>query len=171
MSTSSSQIFKSSVAQSFAALNNILTKAKDHAESLGTEESAFLDNRLTPDMHPMKWQVQMISEFAVRGGLRLTGVQTEDMPDMPFTEDSFDDLLARVAKCNEAIVALDDAALDKSVDAQISMPVGPEETMDLDGRTYLLSFFLPNLNFHVAMAYSLLRGQGVPIGKRDFMGM
>ena len=39
-----------------------------------------------------------------------------------------------------------------------------------DGRTYLLSFALPNFFFHVTTAYAILREQGVPIGKMDYLG-
>ena len=51
------------------------------------------------------------------------------------------------------------------------MPIGPDQTMDIDGQSYVLSFFLPNLFFHVTTAYNLLRMQGVAVGKKDYMGM
>jgi hypothetical protein len=35
---------------------------------------------------------------------------------------------------------------------------------------FLMSFSLPNLNFHAATAYDILRLKGAPLGKRDFMG-
>ena len=35
---------------------------------------------------------------------------------------------------------------------------------------FLLSFSLPNFHFHAATAYDILRAQGVPLGKLDFMG-
>jgi len=31
-------------------------------------------------------------------------------------------------------------------------------------------FALPNFFFHVSMAYAILRKQGVPVGKFDFLG-
>ncbi len=43
--------------------------------------------------------------------------------------------------------------------------------MNLDGQTYVLSFFLPNLYFHITTACNLLRMQAGAIGKRDYMGM
>ena len=43
--------------------------------------------------------------------------------------------------------------------------------MNLDGQTYVLSFFLPNLYFHITTACNLLRMQAGTIGKRDYMGM
>ena len=35
---------------------------------------------------------------------------------------------------------------------------------------FLLSFSLPNFYFHATTAYDILRTNGVPLGKRDFMG-
>lgn len=34
----------------------------------------------------------------------------------------------------------------------------------------MLRLALPNVHFHVAIAYALLRREGVDIGKRDFLG-
>jgi hypothetical protein len=35
---------------------------------------------------------------------------------------------------------------------------------------FILSFSLPNFYFHAATAYDMLRIQGVPLGKMDFLG-
>ena len=170
MTIALSQLFKSSTTQSFRALVNMLEKAKAHAAEAGAEEGAYLENRLYPDMHPMKWQVQMIAEFAVRGAARLQGVAADDLPDTPYDADSFDALIARVKQCDEIVKEADDAVLDKAHDMKITIPVGPDDVMEFDGKTYATMFFLPNLHFHVTTAYALLRSQGVKIGKRDYMG-
>ena len=41
--------------------------------------------------------------------------------------------------------------------------------MPMTGEQYLSGFILTNLHFHAAMAYGLLRTQGVQIGKRDYL--
>jgi hypothetical protein len=38
------------------------------------------------------------------------------------------------------------------------------------GRDYLTEYAIPNFLFHVAAAYCILRAQGVPIGKTDYIG-
>ncbi len=171
MTIALSHIFKSSTAQAFRGLTNILAKAKAHTEATGTAQEAFLDNRLFPDMHDMKWQVQMITEFAVRGAARMSGVATDDLPNLPMEGDTFDALIARIAECATKVSEADDATIDGNATMLITMPVGPEQTIDLDGQTYVLSFYLPNLLFHVTTTYNLLRAQGVPVGKKDYMGM
>jgi hypothetical protein len=34
----------------------------------------------------------------------------------------------------------------------------------------VVKFALPNFFFHVVTAYAILRAQGVPVGKRDYLG-
>jgi hypothetical protein len=40
----------------------------------------------------------------------------------------------------------------------------------LGGKDYLLQMTIPNVYFHVAIAYAILRHNGVDIGKMDFLG-
>ena len=42
---------------------------------------------------------------------------------------------------------------------------------DFSGLDYLQKFVLPNVYFHVGMAYAILRHCGVDIGKNDYLGM
>ena len=171
MTIALSHIFKDSTAQAFRGLATILNKAKDHANTADVTDQAYLDHRLYPDMHELKWQIQMITEFAVRGAARMTGVAGDDLPNLPMEGDTFDALITRIESCSKTFAEADDAVIDGNAEMLISMPIGPEQTMELDGKTYVMSFYLPNLFFHVTTAYNLLRMQGVPIGKRDYMGM
>jgi hypothetical protein len=43
-------------------------------------------------------------------------------------------------------------------------------TKSMQGMPYLLNHVLPNLYFHVATAYAILRHNGVEIGKGDYLG-
>ncbi len=171
MTTSLSQILKGSTAQAFRGLTSVLAKARAEAEATGATEQAYLGARLFPDMNDLKWQVQMITEFAVRGAARMSGTAPDALPDIPMEGETFDALIARIAECAEKVAATEDSAIDGNAGLKISLPVGPEQTMEMDGQTYVLSFFLPNLFFHVTTAYNLLRMQGVPVGKRGYMGM
>ena len=38
------------------------------------------------------------------------------------------------------------------------------------GQQYLIGFVIPNVIFHCATAYNILRHNGVDVGKRDFLG-
>jgi hypothetical protein len=40
----------------------------------------------------------------------------------------------------------------------------------IGGQDYLLQMIIPNTFFHIAMAYAILRHNGVDVGKMDFLG-
>jgi hypothetical protein len=46
----------------------------------------------------------------------------------------------------------------------------PNATFNFTGKDYLLNFVIPNFYFHYTTAYAILRHNGVPIGKGDFLG-
>jgi hypothetical protein len=46
----------------------------------------------------------------------------------------------------------------------------PRNEYRFEGLGYLTGFALPNLYFHVTTAYALLRNNGVPLGKMDYIG-
>jgi len=47
---------------------------------------------------------------------------------------------------------------------------GFKREFELQGMPYLVGYALPNLYFHMSMAYAILRHNGVDLGKRDFLG-
>ena len=51
----------------------------------------------------------------------------------------------------------------------ITLKVGGREA-HFTGMPFLLNFVLPNLYFHIATTYNILRHNGVELGKRDFLG-
>lgn len=163
-------LLKTTISQAFHGLKDVLRIARDHATSEQIEEHVFLNTRLFPDMQPMKWQVHMVTEFAARGAVRLTGASTSQLPSLDFIEETFDDLLERTDRALSIVLQTDNNSLDASGKLEIEMPFGPGQTLLINGEDYLLKMLLPNLYFHVTTAYDLLRMQGVPLGKTDYLG-
>lgn len=165
MSSTISYMLKTSTAQSIGATASILKKAAEHAAKVDVDEAVYLNHRLAPDMFPLTRQIQIMTDSVARGGARLAGLE---MPETPDTETSFAQLIARCHDRLEYVQGLDDAALDASETRVLEIPLGPM-TVNWEGRQYLATFVLPNLHFHAATAYGLLRSQGLEIGKRDFL--
>ena len=46
----------------------------------------------------------------------------------------------------------------------------PSRTFEFTGANYVGQFVLPNVYFHIATAYGILRNAGVPLGKSDYLG-
>ena len=59
--------------------------------------------------------------------------------------------------------------MDKRAETVITIPVGGGQELPMTCSVYLASFVFPNLYFHSATAYNILRHNGVVLGKRDFL--
>jgi hypothetical protein len=46
----------------------------------------------------------------------------------------------------------------------------PNGELKFSGEQFLFAFALPNFFFHVTTAHAILRHNGVPIGKMDYLG-
>ena len=163
--TSVSYQLKSATNQTLGALKGILAKGEAYAAALKCEESALLSQRLYPDMFALPRQVQVACDTVARGAARLAG---KEMPSFPDTEQTFAELIARCQKAIDYVNTIDDAAIDATAKTTLQIPMG-QATMPMTGEQYLSGFILTNLHFHAAMAYGLLRTQGVQIGKRDYL--
>lgn len=166
MSDTLSYMLKAAAAQMMPSLAGILTKAEAHAKAESLDESIFLNARLSPDMFTMCRQVQVATDILGRGAARVSGA---DMLSNPDTETSFAELIARTVRMNEYVQGIDSAAIDANAREILEVPMGKDNTMQLEGRAYVSSFVLPNLHFHTATAYGLLRHQGVKLSKRDYL--
>ncbi|WP_315830740.1 DUF1993 domain-containing protein [Bradyrhizobium prioriisuperbiae] len=144
-------------------LSRYLDKAAANATERGFEPSVLVNARLAPDMLPLAGQIQRASDTSKGGISRLTGVAAPSFPD---TETTIDELKERVAKTVAFLQTVTPQQFDGSAERMIeSRAIGT-----MPGATHLLAFVLPNFYFHVASAHAILRHNGVPVGKKDFLG-
>jgi len=146
-------------------LSAILGKAEAWAATSGVALSTLAEARLAPDMHPLTRQVQMASDAAKTGAARLAGVEAPSMPD---TETTFPELQTRIARTIDFVQSVSRDQIDGAEDRIVELPL-PGRTVAFSGRDFLLQFSLPNFLFHVVTAYDVLRHQGAPLGKTDFL--
>lgn len=146
------------------SLDVFIDKADAHCTARKIDPDALLLARLFPDMYHFTRQVQATTDQA-RNIVRLVGGEP---PKYENTEKTFADLKGRVAKTVTFLGSLDVAQLDSSADTEIALPMGGQ-TMQMSGTDYLLNLVLPNFYFHLTAAYSILRHNGVEVGKRDFL--
>lgn len=152
--------------QTLNALDAIFVKAESYCAAKKIDPAVLLQSRLYPDMFPLARQVQIACDFAKGGSARLAG---KDVPNWPDNEATIADLRARITKTLDFISTVKSSDIDGSEARDISMKVAGQQ-MDFKGLPYLTQFVLPNLYFHAATAYAILRHNGLEIGKRDFMG-
>ncbi len=149
------------------ALSGVLAKGHANAESRKFDFAVLANARLAPDMHPLSRQIQIASDMVKNGAARLSGTEAPSYPD---TETTYEELQARIAKTVDYLESFKEAQFEDSDTREIVLKF-PNREMKFSGADYLTGFVLPNLYFHTTVAFSILRHNGVPIGKMDFMGV
>lgn len=147
-------------------LSTLLKLAAKDAKARRIEPSVLLNSRLAPDMFALTRQVQVVTDNAKGCCARLAG-----LPPPVFEDDevTFAELEARIKRTLGFIRGLKAAQFVGSESREVVMktPIG---TLEFNGADYLNGWALPNFYFHYTSAYNILRHNGVPLGKLNFLG-
>lgn len=127
-----------------------------------TDAEALLAGRLAPDALEVGLNIAIAQGFAARALCLPAGRPVPQTPE-PCTLSS---LTAFRADVEAAIAGLGWEDLASPV-----THVAGEATLTQSREDYVVRYALPNMIFHLSMAYAALRGAGVPLGKADFDGM
>ena len=160
------EISIASFIRNLTTLSAILKKGEHYANENSIPHSKLLEARLIPDMAAFPFQIQRVSDIAKGVAVRVAGVSPVSMPD---EETTFDELQARITKTVDLLKAVTKSSIDGKEDDEVTLKTGGGE-MKFTGKSYVLVYALPNFYFHVNMAYAILRAQGVPLGKKDYLG-
>lgn len=147
------------------ALSQMLTKAKEHNP---TGADSYLSMRLYEDMLPLTFQVQFTCNTSKKALERLAP-HKGPFPVFADDEKTVDELLARVEKTKALLEAVGPEDLEGREDQVVEVMLGSHGSATVQGKWYALGYALPNIMFHTSMAYAILRNQGVPLGKTDFL--
>jgi uncharacterized protein len=144
----------------------ILEKAAAHAETRKIDPAVLVNARLYPDMFPLVRQVQIASDSAKGGAARLCGLTPPAYDD---TEKTFPELIERLQKTVAFLRSLTPVQFEGAEDRVATWKTRTTER-SMQGLPYLLHHVIPNVYFHVAAAYNILRHNGIEVGKQDFLG-
>ena len=147
-------------------LSHILAKADQFVQAKKIDPTALTTYRLAPDMLPFTRQVLIACDAVKNGVARLSGVEAPKFED---TEITLAQLQERIHKTLAFIATVPASALDGTEDKEITFPAGPNKTRTMKGQDFLTGWMLPNMYFHITTAYTILRHNGVVIGKSDFL--
>ena len=147
-------------------LSAILDKAAADAEARKIDPAVLISSRLAPDMFPLARQIMIAADFAKGPVARLAGVEVPKYED---NETTIAEFKARIDKTIAFVKSFSPSQIDGSEEKDINITIAGNP-MTFKGLPYLVDFVLPNFYFHLACAYAILRHNGVPIGKRDFIG-
>lgn len=161
-------LFAITVTQYSKTLDNlsaILNKAAQYAELKKFDIEVLLNSRLAPDQFSLLRQVQIACDTAKFGAARLCG---KEAPSHPDSEKSLPELQARIKTVQTYLASFTEADFSGAETRHISQPRW--EGKYLTGLEFAIQHSIPNLYFHVTTAYSILRNNGVDVGKKDFLG-
>jgi uncharacterized protein len=147
-------------------LKDVLKKGEDFCTAKKVDPSVMLNARLYPDMFHLTRQVQIAADIAKGACARLSG---QEIPAYEDKEASFADLYARIDKTIAYIATFKPEHLDGKEGADITITPGGR-TLQFKGQPYLVHWAMPNFYFHVMAAYTILRHNGVDVGKMDYLG-
>jgi len=153
--------------QTLGAIAGLLVTAESFCAEKGFAPQDIIEARLAEDMLPFAYQVKSTAVHslgAIEGVRR--GVFSPDMTPPPQT---FTALRSRIAETLAALEAIQPAEVEAFIGRDMRFEFR-ERRLEFTAENFLLSFSLPNLYFHAATAYDILRWKGAHIGKRDFMG-
>ena len=125
---------------------------------------AALQQRLAPDMFPLGSQIAITCNQA-RGFSRWCAGRP--IHNLHLEVESLELARSYIRQTKDLVAAL--SADDSKLDEIKRVGLGPGRFCDLPGRRYVTDYLMPNLYFHISIAYAILRKLGVPLGKADYM--
>lgn len=161
--------------QMLKTLSGWLSKAQTQMPA--TEAEALLSARLAPDMFPLSTQIRFVCRQVLEAVSRLRGEAFGEMHEMLLEEGrnsdghpgTMADAIARIDDTLSLLGSLAPDALDLDSDHPIAHEIPNGMIFDLTADQYVRDWVLPQFYFHVMTAYTILRSQGVGLGKADYV--
>lgn len=146
-------------------LDTLLAKIGPFCEAKKIEPSVLLNWRLAPDQFNLIRQVQIATDSAKICVAKLTGKEA------PMHEDKETTLPELHKRIDETLTFLRSVSEKDFAGAEEKKITTPRwEGKHLLGHEYAVQHSIPNLYFHITVAYEILRHNGIEIGKKDYLG-
>ena len=151
--------------------------AKAEAQMPDGRADRLLLARLASDMFPLSTQIRFACVQAYEGVFRLQGREFPSSLQTLLNEGrnaaerpgSIADAQDRICETLAIVEALDTNSLDVDPAKPIAHALPNGMVFDLSAEQYVRDWAVPQFYFHVMVAYAILRGEGVDLGKADFV--
>ncbi len=151
--------------QMLRALQGFLKKGETRAQEVGFDPKNLLQSRLAPDMHNLASQVQFTCTQAQEAVLRLS---KHPLPKLE-TPSDMAQANALIEQTLQMLSLTDRARIDEAEQRPLAIELSNGMAFDMTGSEYALNWVIPQFYFHLTTAYSILRHNGVPLGKADYV--
>ncbi len=146
-------------------LSAMLDKAALFATEKKFDVEVLFNSRLAPDQFNFIRQVQICCDVAK---FSASSLANKEIPQHPDTEKTLPELKARLEKVVNYLGSFKESDFANAGEKKVSHPRW--EGKYLMGEEYFIQHALPNFYFHLTTAYSILRHNGVNLGKKDYLG-
>ncbi|KXU93921.1 hypothetical protein CR51_27975 [Caballeronia megalochromosomata] len=160
-------MYAQAIAQCIEAVRSMetyLDKAERFANAKKFDVAVLLSTRLAPDMGTLLYQIQSACDYLKGGAAWLSG---QEPPRHEDNEQTLDEARARLRKTIDFAASVTAGQYADAASRIVKVSWVPGK---LTGENYLLQIVIPNIYFHLSMAYAILRANGVDLVKKDFIG-
>lgn len=146
--------------------SSILKKGEQYAEANNISQTDLITSRIYEDMLPLTNQINYIASMARAVISKLTGAS---LPESEGEKKTLQELYAIIDDARQELEAVGKASVDGKEQQEIEFNIGPRMLKKATISEYTRLMIIPNLYFHLVIAYAILRQKGVPLGKLDYL--
>ena len=146
----------------------VMKKAAEHFDAQGDNPDDLLALRFAEDMWPLSLQLNSVRHHSLNA---IKGILAGEFnPPQPPPQMSYVEWMNYLAGTLDELRGFGEAEIEAASGKPMYFRMlGVEMPFSTDN--FILSFSTPNLYFHATTVYDLLRMQGAPLGKRDFLSV
>jgi uncharacterized protein len=146
-------------------LSRIIVKAENHAEQNGINPETLLSARLHPTMFTLLQQIQYACFLPVDFARHFSD---EEAPRVGYDETNLGELKSSI---DQTVLYLQRIKVSGFREREHEiLPVFFDPKLGLPADIHAARITVPDFFFHVTTAYCILRQEGVPLEKFDFLG-
>ena len=146
-------------------LGRIIKKAESHAEQNSIEPERFLSARLHPTMFTLLQQIQYACFLPVDFARHFSD---EEPLRVGYDETNWSELKSSI---DQTVKYLQSIKVGRFREREHEiLPIFFDPKLGLPADTHAARITVPDFFFHVTTAYCILRHEGVPLEKSDFLG-
>lgn len=139
------------------SLDRILTEAEKHPNS-----ADFFTARLIEDMNPLTFQVHYAALQAQTIATKFSGKEYDVEPEEEL--DSYEKMHERIERTRKMLDAVDKDTANR-LGEEMTVYTHRDQSIEAPVKVQVAQLNMPNVYFHVSMAYAILRKEGVPLSK------
>lgn len=146
------------------ALDGILSKAEKHPDA-----ASFPSRKLADDMLPLSFQIWTVCKLAEAQARNLQQIQavSEEYNNELST---FPEMHSRIKEALDMLKTVDKDQVLKTADTKGPIDFGRNiGKKEISPTAFCAGVGIPNMYFHISMAYAILRNAGVELGKLDYL--